>query len=71
MVQILNNTGVPYETINVLESDEIRTGMKAYSAWPTFPQIYIDGEFIGGADILIEQFQSGELQETIERVMNE
>lgn len=50
-VQILNTLNVPYETVNILEDDNLRQGMKEYSAWPTFPQLYIDGEFFGGCDI--------------------
>lgn len=50
-VQILNNLSVPYETVNILEDESLRQGMKEYSAWPTFPQLYIDGEFFGGCDI--------------------
>mmetsp|Transcript_11433 Transcript_11433/g.15589 ORF Transcript_11433/g.15589 Transcript_11433/m.15589 type:complete len:180 (+) Transcript_11433:105-644(+) len=69
-VQILNTFGVPYETVNILEDDQIRQGMKEYSAWPTFPQVYIDGEFFGGCDILIESYQNGGLQEEIEKAMS-
>ena len=65
-VQILNTLGVPYETIDVLEDYEIRQGIKEYSNWPTIPQIYIDGQFIGGSDILIELYQKGELQQLVE-----
>lgn len=50
-VQILNALEIPYETVNILEDDSLRQGMKEYSAWPTFPQLYIDGEFFGGCDI--------------------
>lgn len=71
VVQILNNYNAPYETVNVLDNELIRSGMKEYSQWPTFPQVYIDGEFYGGCDIMIDSFQSGELQETLERVLNE
>ena len=49
----MNTMEVPYETVNVLEDDRIRTGMKEYSQWPTFPQVYIEGEFYGGCDIMI------------------
>jgi len=63
VVQILNTLGVPYETLDVLADPEIRQGIKEYSSWPTIPQIYIDGEFLGGSDIAIEMYQSGELQE--------
>ncbi len=66
VVQILNTLGVPYETVDVLADAEIRQGIKEYSTWPTIPQIYIDGEFIGGSDIAIELYQSGELQQMVE-----
>lgn len=66
VVQILNTLGVPYETVDVLADAEIRQGIKEYSSWPTIPQIYIDGEFIGGSDIAIELYQSGELQQMVE-----
>ncbi|GBF95025.1 hypothetical protein Rsub_07526 [Raphidocelis subcapitata] len=71
VVQILRELDAPFESVNVLEEDAVRSGMKEYSAWPTFPQVYIDGEFFGGCDIMIETYQSGELKETLERVMNE
>ena len=61
-VQILNHLGVPFKGVNILESDELRQGVKDYSNWPTFPQLYIKGEFVGGADITREMFQAGELQ---------
>ena len=61
VVQILNYLEVPYETVNVLESDEMRQGVKAFSNWPTIPQLYVKGEFMGGCDIVREMFQSGEL----------
>ena len=61
VVQILNHVGVPYKGINVLADAEIREGIKAYSNWPTIPQLYVKGEFIGGCDIVREMFQSGEL----------
>lgn len=66
VVQILNTLGVPYKTIDVLDDAEIRQGIKEYSNWPTIPQIYIDGEFVGGSDIAIELYQSGELQQMVE-----
>ena len=62
VVQILDHLGVSYKGINVLESDEIRTGIKSYSNWPTIPQLYEKGEFVGGCDIVREMFQAGELQ---------
>ncbi len=66
VVQILNTLGVPYETIDVLADPDIRQGIKEYSNWPTIPQVYINGEFIGGSDIAIELYQSGELQQMAE-----
>ena len=66
VVQILNTLGVPYETIDILADNEIRQGIKEYSNWPTIPQIYINGEFVGGSDIAIELYQSGELQQMVE-----
>lgn len=65
VVQILNMLGTPYETIDVLADPEIRQGIKEYSSWPTIPQIYINGEFVGGSDILIKMYQEGNLQETV------
>lgn len=66
VVQILNVLGVPFETVDVLEDGEIRQGIKEYSNWPTIPQVYIDGEFVGGSDIMIELYQNGKLQEMVE-----
>jgi monothiol glutaredoxin len=63
VVQILNYLGVPYKGINVLEDETIRQGIKDYSNWPTIPQLYVKGEFIGGCDITREMFQAGELQQ--------
>ncbi|TMJ35106.1 MAG: Grx4 family monothiol glutaredoxin [Alphaproteobacteria bacterium] len=62
VVQILDHLGAPYKGINVLESGELRQGIKDYSNWPTIPQLYVKGEFIGGCDIVTEMFQSGELK---------
>jgi monothiol glutaredoxin len=62
VVQILNHVGVKYGSVNVLEDGDLREGIKAFSHWPTIPQIYIKGEFIGGCDIVREMFQSGELK---------
>lgn len=62
VVQILDHLGVTYKGLNVLDSDELRNGIKAYSNWPTIPQLYVKGEFIGGCDIIREMFQEGELQ---------
>jgi monothiol glutaredoxin len=66
VVQILNVLGVAYETVDVLQDFDIRQGIKEYSQWPTIPQVYINGEFIGGSDIMIELYQSGELQQMVE-----
>lgn len=66
VVQILNTLGVPFETVDVLEDYEIRQGIKEYSSWPTIPQVYINGEFVGGSDIMIELYQKGELQQLVE-----
>ena len=63
VVQILDYLGVPYKGINVLEDEAIRQGIKDYANWPTIPQLYVKGEFIGGCDIVREMFQSGELQQ--------
>jgi monothiol glutaredoxin len=61
-IQILNHLGVPFKDVNVLDSEELRQGVKAYTNWPTIPQLYIKGEFVGGSDIMMEMFQSGELK---------
>ncbi len=66
VVQILNTLGVPYETVDVLADSEIRQGIKDYSNWPTIPQVYVNGEFVGGSDVLIELYQKGELQQMVE-----
>lgn len=66
VVQILNMLGVPYETVDVLDDQGIRQGIKEYSNWPTIPQVYINGQFVGGSDIMIELYQSGELQQMVE-----
>lgn len=66
VVQILNTLGISYETVDVLEDYDIRQGIKEYSNWPTIPQVYVNGEFLGGSDIMIELYQSGELQQKVE-----
>jgi monothiol glutaredoxin len=66
VVQILNVLGVPYETCDVLADYDIRQAIKEFSSWPTIPQVYINGEFVGGSDILIELYQKGELQQMVE-----
>ena len=65
VAQILNHLGVEFKDINVLEDMSVRDGIKAYSNWPTIPQLYVKGEFIGGCDIVREMFQAGELQELL------
>jgi monothiol glutaredoxin len=62
VAQIMNYLGLDYKDINVLEDMGVRDGIKAYSQWPTIPQVYVKGEFIGGCDIVTEMFQSGELE---------
>ncbi|NDW03282.1 Grx4 family monothiol glutaredoxin [Jiella pacifica] len=62
VVQILDYLGVAYKGVNVLTSDELRQGIKSYSEWPTIPQLYVKGEFVGGCDIIREMFQAGELK---------
>ena len=62
VVQILDHVGVPYKGLNVLDSTDLRNGIKDYSNWPTIPQLYVKGEFVGGCDIVREMFQNGELQ---------
>jgi monothiol glutaredoxin len=62
VVQILDHLGVTYKGLNVLENEELRNGIKSYSNWPTIPQLYVKGEFVGGCDIVREMFQANELQ---------
>jgi monothiol glutaredoxin len=62
VVQILSHLGVPFGSANVLEEQELREGVKEFSQWPTIPQLYVKGEFVGGCDIITEMFQSGELE---------
>src|SRR6195256_4990457 len=62
VVQILDHIGVTYKGLNVLESNDMRDGIKSYSNWPTIPQLYVKGEFVGGCDIIREMFQAGELK---------
>ena len=66
VVQILNSLGVTFNTFDVLSDFEIREGIKEFSEWPTIPQVYLKGEFLGGSDILIEMYNSGTLKEKIE-----
>jgi monothiol glutaredoxin len=64
-IAILDHLGAPYETIDVLQDPEIRAGIKDYSEWPTIPQLYVKGEFVGGSDIMMEMFESVELQQLV------
>ena len=64
-VAILEHLGVPFKTVDVLQDADIRQGIKAYSDWPTIPQLYVKGEFVGGSDIMMEMFESGELQQLV------
>jgi monothiol glutaredoxin len=61
-VSILDHCGVAYESVDVLQDMEIRQGIKSFSEWPTIPQLYVKGEFVGGSDIMMEMFEAGELQ---------
>ena len=64
-VQILGHMGVEFETFDVLSDMEVRQGIKEYASWPTIPQLYIDGEFVGGSDIMMEMFENGELKQAL------
>jgi len=66
LVQILTHMGVPFQSANVLEDMELREGIKQFAQWPTIPQLYVKGEFVGGCDIVTEMFQSGELETLLE-----
>ena len=66
-VAILDRLGATYQTVDVLQDAEIRNGIKEYSEWPTIPQLYVKGEFVGGSDIMMEMFESGELQQLLEQ----
>lgn len=69
VVQIFKSLEVPFETVDILEDEGLRAGMKVYSDWPTFPQVYIDGEFYGGCDICIDTYKDGTLKETVDVAM--
>jgi monothiol glutaredoxin len=64
-IQIFDSIGLPYETVDVLENPDIREGVKQYSSWPTIPQVYINGEFVGGCDIIREMHSSGDLESLV------
>lgn len=66
-VQILESFGIDFQTVDVLSDENIRSGVKEFSQWPTIPQLYVAGEFVGGSDIMIEMYQNGELAEMIEK----
>lgn len=68
-VAALNAIGKPYSFVNIFEDQEVRDGLKAYSNWPTFPQLYVKGELVGGCDIVIEMYHSGELQKLIDEAV--
>ncbi len=65
-VAILDHLGVQYKTVDVLQDPDVRNGIKAYSDWPTIPQLYVKGEFVGGSDIMMEMFEAGELQQLLQ-----
>ena len=65
-VAILEHCGVAYDSVDVLQDSEIRQGIKAFSDWPTIPQLYVKGEFVGGSDIMMEMFEAGELQQLMD-----
>lgn len=65
VVQVLSHLGVPFRDINILEDDDLRQGIKDFTDWPTIPQLYVKGEFVGGCDIVREMFEAGELQELL------
>jgi len=67
VIAALNAVGKPYSTVNILEDQEVREGLKVYSNWPTFPQLYVKGELIGGSDIVAEMYNSGELKTLLEQ----
>ena len=64
-IAILDHLGAPYETVDVLQDMEVRQGIKAFSDWPTIPQLYIKGEFVGGSDIMMEMYEAGELHQAL------
>ncbi|MGB5779211.1 MAG: Grx4 family monothiol glutaredoxin [Allopontixanthobacter sediminis] len=65
-IAILEHCGVAYDSVDVLQDMEVRQGIKAYSDWPTIPQLYVKGEFVGGSDIMMEMFEAGELQQLLD-----
>lgn len=69
-VRALNAVGAKYETVNIFEEPELREALKQYSNWPTYPQLYVNGELLGGCDIIVEMYNSGELQKVIGEAKN-
>jgi monothiol glutaredoxin len=69
VVQVLNHIGAPYKGVNVLDDDAIREGVKQYANWPTIPQLYVKGEFVGGCDIITEMHEAGELKPLVDEAM--
>ena len=67
IVQILSSLGVAFKDVSIIEDSELRQGLKDYANWPTFPQLYVKGEFIGGADIVREMFETGELEDLLDQ----
>lgn len=66
-IAILDHCGVAYDSVDVLQDMEVRQGIKTFSDWPTIPQLYVKGEFLGGSDIMMEMFEAGELQDTLDK----
>lgn len=69
VIEVLKRTGADFSTVNILAEPDIRQGMKEYANWPTFPQLYVDGRFVGGCDIVTDMYQSGELQPIIDKAV--
>lgn len=69
VMDVFHQLGVPFETRNVLIDDELRQGIKEFSNWPTIPQVYVDGEFLGGCDITLEMYKKGELQDLVAKAV--
>ena len=70
VVEVLKRCGVPFETFNILSDQEVREGLKVYSEWPTYPQLYVGGKLIGGADIVREMYENGELESLLKSATN-
>jgi len=69
-VRALNAVGAKFETVNIFEEPEVREALKQYSNWPTYPQLYVNGELVGGCDIIVEMYNSGELQKVVSEAKN-